>query len=97
MVADIDDIGRATNRLRKHDVTIVYGPGRHPASGSIFLYFLDPDGTTLEYSFGMELFPDDGARDARTLPPLPESSDSWLGTPHPLMAKSGEVEAYQIA
>ena len=46
------------DRLRKAEVPIVYGPGRHPPSGSFFLYFLDPDGMTLEYSHGMEEFPE---------------------------------------
>ncbi len=36
----------------------MFGPGRHPPSESVFLYFLDPDGLTLEYSFGMEEFPE---------------------------------------
>ena len=56
MVTDIDDIGRAMWRMKKNDVPIVFGPGRHPPSESVFLYFLDPDGLTLEYSFGMEEF-----------------------------------------
>lgn len=77
MVSEIDDIGRALNRLRKNDVPIVFGPGRHPPSGSVFLYFLDPDGLTLEYSYGMEEFPDFEAREPRVLPAVPESLDTW--------------------
>ena len=57
MVTEINDIGRALHRLGAQGVPIVHGPGRHPTSGSIFLYFLDPDGITLEYSFGMEEIP----------------------------------------
>src|SRR5581483_4777122 len=56
MVTDVDDIGRALWRMKKKDVPIVFGPGRHPPSDSMFLYFLDPDGMTVEYSFGMEEF-----------------------------------------
>ena len=56
MVSEIDDIGTAINRFKHHDVPIVFGPGRHIASNSVFLYFLDPDGLTLEYSYGMEEF-----------------------------------------
>src|SRR5436305_1186841 len=29
MVTEVDDIGRALNRFKKHGVEIVYGPGRH--------------------------------------------------------------------
>jgi len=81
MVTDMDDIGRALYRLRRNDVPIVYGPGRHPPSGSVFLYFLDPDGLTLELSYGMEEFPEKDARAPRSLPPALESFDYWGGAP----------------
>ena len=58
MVTEIDDVGRGLARFKAKEVPVVYGPGRHPASTSVFLYFLDPDGMTLEYSFGMEQFPE---------------------------------------
>src|SRR3546814_6179117 len=65
MVSDIDDVGRAINRMKAANVPIVFGPGRHEPSGSIFLYFLDPDGMTAEYSFGMEELDEVGARAPR--------------------------------
>jgi 2,3-dihydroxy-p-cumate/2,3-dihydroxybenzoate 3,4-dioxygenase len=80
MVSEIDDIGRALHRLARAGARVVFGPGRHPVSGSMFLYFLDPDGLTLEYSFGMETFPVQGARCARGWPAVPESVDLW-GSP----------------
>ena len=64
MVTDIDDVGGAMNRMKAANVPIVFGPGRHLPSTSIFLYFLDPDGNTTEYSFGMELFEEDLVEDA---------------------------------
>ncbi len=81
MVTDIDDIGRGRVRLIDHDVPIVFGPGRHLPSDSIFLYYLDPDGLTLEYSFGMEEFPETGARKPRRLAPSPRTLDMWGGKP----------------
>lgn len=92
MVTDIDDVGRALNRLKDNNIEIVYGPGRHPPSGSIFIYFLDPDGMTVEYSFGMEEFAETGARAPRNLPPVPESLDFWGGVPGPKFAKVGRFE-----
>lgn len=77
MVTEIDDIGRALARLRKAGSPIVFGPGRHPASDSVFLYFLDPDGLTMEYSFGMEAFSEHFPREARQLPLAPEWLDYW--------------------
>jgi 2,3-dihydroxy-p-cumate/2,3-dihydroxybenzoate 3,4-dioxygenase len=93
MVTDIDDIGRAYNRLKKAGVPIVFGPGRHPASTSIFLYFLDPDGMTLEYSFGMEEFEEVDPRQARTLVPAPENFDTWGSVRDARMGSMGSIEA----
>jgi 2,3-dihydroxy-p-cumate/2,3-dihydroxybenzoate 3,4-dioxygenase len=92
MVTDIDDIGRAIHRLNKHGIKIVFGPGRHPPSGSVFLYFLDPDGMTVEYSFGMEEFPEVDARPPRMLEPVPSSLDTWGAIPDPLFARSGPIQ-----
>lgn len=92
MVTDIDDVGRAMNRLKKAGVEIVFGPGRHQPSESIFLYFLDPDGITVEYSFGMEAFPEKGAREARLLEPVPGTLDSWGSVPAPAFGKIGFIE-----
>ncbi|WP_295682906.1 VOC family protein [uncultured Nevskia sp.] len=92
MVSDIDDIGRAMNRMKAANVEIVFGPGRHQPSESIFLYFLDPDGMTVEYSFGMECFPEDGAREARLLEPAPKTLDTWGSVPTPAFGKIGQIE-----
>jgi 2,3-dihydroxy-p-cumate/2,3-dihydroxybenzoate 3,4-dioxygenase len=92
MVTDLDDVGRAMNRMKKAGVEIVFGPGRHEPSGSVFLYFLDPDGMTVEYSFGMEEFPEASARLARNLDPKPEVLDVWGSVPAPRFAKVGAIE-----
>lgn len=93
MVTDIDDIGRAMNRMKKADIPIVFGPGRHLPSTSIFLYFLDPDEMTTEYSFGMELIEEAGARDPRILEPKPEVLDTWGSLPDPRFGKRGTIIA----
>jgi len=92
MVKEIDDIGRAINRLKRAGIEVVYGPGRHLASGSIFLYFLDPDGMTVEYSFGMEEFPEIDPREAQKLPPRPETADLWGGVPANGSFEIGRIE-----
>ncbi|WP_066962460.1 VOC family protein [Rhizorhabdus dicambivorans] len=93
MVSEIDDIGRALWRFRKNDVPIVRGPGRHPPSGSVFLYVLDPNGITIEYSYGMEEFPEGNARDHRVLPAVPESIDYWGAPTDKRLGKIGIVES----
>lgn len=93
MVTDIDDVGKALYRLQKNNVPIVFGPGRHPPSNSIFLYFLDPDQLTLEFSFGMEEFPEIAPRPPRLLPRSLESFDYWGATPAPEFGARGVIEA----
>lgn len=92
MVTDIDDIGCAFNRMKKAGVEIVFGPGRHLPSTSIFLYFLDPDGMTIEFSFGMELLPEETARLPRMLEMHPRTMDIWGSAPQERFGKGGEVE-----
>ena len=93
MVSDIDDVGRAWHRMTKAGVKIAFGIGRHPPSGSVFLYFYDPDGMTVEYSFGMEEFPEAGAREPRMLEPVPESLDTWGAVQDANFGKVGAIEA----
>jgi 2,3-dihydroxy-p-cumate/2,3-dihydroxybenzoate 3,4-dioxygenase len=92
MVTDIDDVGRAMRRMEKAQVEIVFGPGRHQPSESIFLYFLDPDRMTVEFSYGMEEFPEERPREPRMLEPRPEALDTWGSVPAPAFAKVGEIE-----
>jgi 2,3-dihydroxy-p-cumate/2,3-dihydroxybenzoate 3,4-dioxygenase len=97
MVTEIDDIGRAISRFNKAGVPIVNGPGRHPPSGSMFLYFLDPDGLTVEYSFGMEEFPAEGARKPRIMEPVRASIDYWDSFLDPRKGTVGAIERMQPA
>jgi 2,3-dihydroxy-p-cumate/2,3-dihydroxybenzoate 3,4-dioxygenase len=92
MVTDIDDIGKALYRIEKNGIKVAFGPGRHPPSDSIFFYFLDPDGMTVEYSFGMEEFAEQGARPPRYLEPVPESLDTWGAVPDGSFGRSGAIE-----
>jgi 2,3-dihydroxy-p-cumate/2,3-dihydroxybenzoate 3,4-dioxygenase len=91
MVTDVDDVGMAMNRMKKADVPIVFGPGRHLPSTSIFIYFLDPDGMTTEYSFGMEEIPEHAPRAPRDLEPKPEVLDTWGSIPDPRFGTGGTI------
>jgi len=92
MVSDIDDIGTTLNRMRAAGVPIVFGPGRHLPSTSIFLYFLDPDGLTIEFSFGMELIEEQGSRAPRMLEMHPRTMDLWGSAPASEFGRDGEIE-----
>ena len=63
----------------------------------MFLYYLDPDGLTLEYSFGMEEFPEVNPRKPRVLEPIRESFDYWGAPVDPRKSAVGEIEAAREA
>ena len=92
LVRSLDDVHAAAKRFRERGVPIMCGPGRHPPSGSAFIYFLDPDGLTLEYSHGMEHIAEIAPRQPRVLPPVPESLDFDANPRDPRIYTVGEIE-----
>ncbi len=82
-VASIDDVMRAWYQLRERGVKIVFGPGRHPTSGAVFLYFEGPDGMVYEYSTGVRtIAPEDEAGyRPRQFPAIASSFCMWGSTP----------------
>jgi 2,3-dihydroxy-p-cumate/2,3-dihydroxybenzoate 3,4-dioxygenase len=82
-VASINDVMRAWYQLREKGVKIVFGPGRHPTSGAVFLYFEGPDGMVFEYSTGVRhIAPEDEAGyRPRQFPAVPSSFCMWGSLP----------------
>ena len=82
-VASIDDVMRAWYQLRETGVKIVFGPGRHPTSGAVFLYFEGPDGMVFEYSTGVRhIAPaDEATYRPRQFPAVPSSFCMWGSLP----------------
>jgi 2,3-dihydroxy-p-cumate/2,3-dihydroxybenzoate 3,4-dioxygenase len=78
-VASVDDVMRAWYRLRAHGVRIVAGPGRHPTSGAVFLYFQGPDDMVYEYSTGVRQITAEQEKDhrPRQFPMAPASFCMW--------------------
>jgi 2,3-dihydroxy-p-cumate/2,3-dihydroxybenzoate 3,4-dioxygenase len=82
-VAGIDDVMRSWYFLREQGVKIVFGPGRHPTSSAVFLYFEGPDGMVYEYSTGVRLIPraEEGSYRPRQFPFEPDSFCMWGSRP----------------
>jgi 2,3-dihydroxy-p-cumate/2,3-dihydroxybenzoate 3,4-dioxygenase len=91
MVSDEDDLASARLRFARNNVPIVW-QGTHPPSGNTFLFFLDPEGLSMEYGYGMELFPEYAAREARVFPAKAESFDSTGAHRDDRTASIGEIE-----
>jgi 2,3-dihydroxy-p-cumate/2,3-dihydroxybenzoate 3,4-dioxygenase len=80
-VEGIDDVMRAYYFLREQGVRIVFGPGRHPTSSAIFLYFEGPDGMVYEYSTGVRLIEDEASHRPRQFSFEPASFCMWGSRP----------------
>lgn len=80
-VAAVDDLMRSYYFLREQGVRIRFGPGRHPTSGAIFLYFEGPDGMTYEYSTGVRMIREDSLYLPRQFPFRPSSFCAWGSKP----------------
>ena len=78
-----DDIMRSFYHLQRHNVRIVFGPGRHPTSGARFLYFQGPDDMIYEYSTGVRLITaeDEKTYVPRQFPLRPSSFCMWGSEP----------------
>ena len=80
-VEGIDDVMRAYYFLRENNVRIVFGPGRHPTSSAIFLYYEGPDGMVYEYSTGVRSIVDEENYQPRQFPFAPSSFCMWGSRP----------------
>ncbi|HWS67498.1 MAG TPA: VOC family protein [Steroidobacteraceae bacterium] len=80
-VAGIDDVMRSYYLLRENGVHIRFGPGRHPTSGAMFLYFEGPDGMTYEYSTGVRMIDDELTYRPRKFPFKSTSFCAWGSKP----------------
>lgn len=78
-----DDIMRSWYHLKRQNVRIVFGPGRHPTSGARFLYFDGPDGMIYEYSTGVRLISaeEEKTYQPRQFPVAPASYCMWGAEP----------------
>lgn len=82
-VESIDDIMRAYYILTEKGVPIRFGPGRHPTSGAMFLYFAGPDDMIYEYSSGVRLITEEDEKTyrPRAFPAIPSSFCMWGSKP----------------
>ncbi len=79
-VASIDDIMRSWYLLQSEGIKVVFGPGKHPTSGAMFLYFEGPDGVVYEYSSGVCSITDPDYQ-PRQFPFEPSSFCMWGSRP----------------
>lgn len=77
-MADLDAVMRGIGRLRDHNMTPAWGPGRHGPGANVYAYYIAPFGPVIEFSTAVEQVPDDyraGAPEDWTWPP--NRIDQW--------------------
>ena len=87
-VEDVDDVMKSWYFLREKGVKILLGPGRHPLSTAVMLYFRGPDGMIFEYSCGVKhIMPEERS----DLPPAPVPVRALRGVHVGLDARPGNL------
>lgn len=81
-VGSIDDVMRSWYFLQEQGVPIVFGPGRHPTSTAMFVYFLGPDRRVYEYSSGVKRITDEASHTPRQFEMKPSSFCMWGARPN---------------
>ncbi len=94
-----DDIMRSYYFLKKKNVRIAFGPGRHPTSGARFLYFYGPDDMIYEYSTGVRLITEEDEKTylPRQFPMTSSSFCMWGSEPDIAEFKSKKEPASHAA
>ncbi|NKQ12830.1 VOC family protein [Pseudomonas sp. SST3] len=81
-VESVDDVMRSWYFLQEQNVPIVFGPGRHPTSTAMFIYFLGPDRRVYEYSSGVKRITDEAGHVPRQFEMKPSSFCMWGARPN---------------
>lgn len=97
----VDCMMRGINRLKKGDIDIKWGPGRHTAGNNTFSYFVTPNGFAVEYTSELERVEFE-THEAQVHVPGPTTMDQWgIGVggpqtmPHP-KADAGLFQAVAV-
>lgn len=79
----VDEMMRGIGKLRRHDIEVRWGPGRHTAGNNTFSYFVTPNGFAVEYTADLQQVGEDWQ--PTVYKPSPSIMDQWgmgTGGPH---------------
>ena len=98
-MSKLDEMMRGVARLRRNDVEIRWGPGRHTAGNNTFSYFTTPAGFAVEYTAELEEV-DFESHEAQVIAPAPEIMDQWgtgIGGPQTMPKPAPDAALFQPA
>jgi catechol-2,3-dioxygenase len=74
---DWQDLKHYCDHLVRHNVPVIYGPGRHGPGNNLFVYIPDPAGNILELTSELLQIEDEESYDPKDWPNVPQSVDVW--------------------
>jgi len=92
----VDDMMRGIGRLKRNNVDILWGPGRHTAGNNTFSYFVTPNGFAVEYTSELERVDETWKPTVHV--PRPEIMDQWgsaAGGPHTMPPPEPDNRLFQ--
>lgn len=95
----VDDMMRGVSRLKKREIDIRWGPGRHTAGNNTFSYFTTPNGFAVEYTSELEQV-DETTWQPTVHSPSPQLMDQWgtgVGGPHTMPHPEADKGLFQPA
>ncbi len=96
---DLDEMMRGVARLKRQDIDILWGPGRHTAGNNTFSYFTTPAGFAVEYTAELEEV-DFDLHQPQVIAPAPQIMDQWgigVGGPQTMPHPAPDPALFQPA
>lgn len=94
---DMDAMMRGVGKLKRQEVDVAWGPGRHTAGNNTFSYFVTPSGFAVEYTAELEKV-DDATWVAQVHVPAPGVMDQWgagIGGPQTMPHAAPDAGLFQ--
>ena len=93
---NVDEMMRGIVRLKRMQVDLLWGPGRHTAGNNTFSYFATPNGFSVEYTSELDRVGENWTPTVYT--PKPEIMDQWgvgVGGPHTMPHPQPDAGLFQ--
>lgn len=98
-MASLDDMMRGVAKLKRNNIDILWGPGRHTAGNNTFSYFVTPAGFAVEYTSELEQV-DEASWKPQVYTPTQTIMDQWgtgVGGPHTMPKAEADKGLFQPA
>jgi catechol 2,3-dioxygenase-like lactoylglutathione lyase family enzyme len=98
-MANVDEMMRGVAKLKRNNIDIRWGPGRHTAGNNTFSYFVTPAGFAVEYTSELQRV-DEASWKPQVYTPSHSVMDQWgtgVGGPHTMPRAEPDQGLFQAA